>query len=491
MFPSCLIAGSSEIIILNKTFPAEFEVQSNSDPKASTKRCNHGCLLTQWLVDSRCDILGRRFLMTITKNLTYLIDEVNLDRLYPLLIAEGIIGSEDVSRIQREFATLSRQACDFFMWYQTRGPTAFSTLIQSLKQSGHESAADILLSQENPGGGLLDPRESNISNGYANGERSEDEFHRIEHSPEISDLTEVVAAPLEIVVQPAVLYNNGNFDSETTYEMMLKPRGFALIINNIKFASEDIGKFRSGAEYDTIHLKKLFEAFDFEVTFRHNITRDDLDNVFDEFIRKFELTSVNACFVAVMSHGHEDCLLMRDGSYALIWTDIVSRLNNRNCPTLMRIPKIFLINACRGDQRDHGVSVQETYASVSTSRLSTTHTDQCDDEIHPPIEFKKDPQVRDIIVCYSSVPGFVANRAIDLGTWYVYTFCEVFMKNAHNTELKKMLDMVGREMELKCIANQEHQVPSYAVYGFNYDFYFNPGLEAQTSEEEDSVTNVV
>lgn len=88
--------------------------------------------------------------------------------------------------------------------------------------------------------------------------------------------------------------------------MMSRPRGFALIVNNIEFLG-DPGSKREGAEKDTIHLRQLLEQMGFVVTVEENVGKYDLiDNqngIIKRFLDKFNENSVDACVVAVMSHG--------------------------------------------------------------------------------------------------------------------------------------------------------------------------------------------
>ena len=49
----------------------------------------------------------------------------------------------------------------------------------------------------------------------------------------------------------------------------------------------------------------------------------------------------------------------------------------------------------------------------------------------------------DILIGYSTLPGFVSNRDVHLGTWYIQAICEVFMEHACDTDVEDMLKMVS------------------------------------------------
>lgn len=49
----------------------------------------------------------------------------------------------------------------------------------------------------------------------------------------------------------------------------------------------------------------------------------------------------------------------------------------------------------------------------------------------------------DMLIGYSTLPGFSSNRDVHLGTWYIQAICEVFMEHACDTDVEDMLKMVG------------------------------------------------
>jgi caspase-like apoptosis-related cysteine protease len=53
------------------------------------------------------------------------------------------------------------------------------------------------------------------------------------------------------------------------------------------------------------------------------------------------------------------------------------------------------------------------------------------------------PTMSDILIGYSTLPGFISNRDVYLGTWYIQAICEVFMEHAWDTDIEDMLKMVS------------------------------------------------
>jgi hypothetical protein len=231
--------------------------------------------------------------------------------------------------------------------------------------------------------------------------------------------------------------------------MMSNPRGYALIINNIKFIG-DPEATRGGAEKDSTELQNLLLALGFEVILHHDVTVNDLMNsetgIFKTFKEKFERIPVDCCVVAIMSHGLEGMVRMSDplpkdlSNYLNVYYDIVYNFNNMHCPVLCGKPKLFLFQACRGDIRDRGFrktrvdgKIQQTVVQIAETSVDASPFIP-DDEACPSNE--------DMLVCFSTVPGYVSNRDTEHGTWYIQLFCRTVAELAHNTEVSDILKEV-------------------------------------------------
>ena len=84
----------------------------------------------------------------------------------------------------------------------------------------------------------------------------------------------------------------------------------------------------------------------------------------------------------------------------------------------------------------------------------------------------------DILIAYSTLPGYVANRDCTKGTWFVQSLCKVFMEHAHNTNLRDMLDLVALDLKQNFTSETgTKQSFNYDVRHFYKKLYFNPGLQ--------------
>jgi len=82
------------------------------------------------------------------------------------------------------------------------------------------------------------------------------------------------------------------------------------------------------------------------------------------------LSSYHGLIVFVMTHGGEEGKLFgSDGEHITI-EEIASLFNAKNCPKLIDKPKIFVIQACRGDRDEHGAT-RDGKNSVGTASDTT------------------------------------------------------------------------------------------------------------------------
>lgn len=89
-----------------------------------------------------------------------------------------------------------------------------------------------------------------------------------EQSP--NDYIDLHSELLEISVRHTEKFNEDFMDKKhPAYKMQSKNRGQVLIINNIKFDTEE---FRAGAEFDGKNLKRLFEQIGMNVLCYSNLT---------------------------------------------------------------------------------------------------------------------------------------------------------------------------------------------------------------------------
>jgi hypothetical protein len=183
-----------------------------------------------------------------------------------------------------------------------------------------------------------------------------------------------------------------------------------------------------------------------------------------KFAQRSEHSRYDSCVVAIMSHGiarnskQNSAIMSADGQLLEIeW--VLEQFSNENARSLAAKPKIFFFQTCRGDERDLGVKF-----TAGAGRLQT--------DGHGSVVLRA---MSDILIGYSTLPGFASNRDVYLGTWYIQAICEVFMEHACDTDVEDMLKMVDQKLATLRSEGGSMQTSSYEDRGFR-KLYFNPGL---------------
>jgi len=214
-----------------------------------------------------------------------------------------------------------------------------------------------------------------------------------------------------------------------------------------------------------------------------NLTRNETLIKIIEFSDSVAHSDANMAIVCISSHGSDSGKIISSDCRELdLEQDILRRFNNEYCPKLKGKPKFFIIQACRGEEQDYGVHHSpHLLAPSGEARSRTTDARVITPRGQRPHSWAPhQPELswEDILIAYSTLPGYVANRDCAKGTWFVQSLCKIFMEHAHNTNLRDMLDLVALDLK------QNFTSETGAKQSFNYDvrhfykkLYFNPGLQ--------------
>ena len=203
-----------------------------------------------------------------------------------------------------------------------------------------------------------------------------------------------------------------------------RPRGMTLIINNASFAHHpEHGKQlpRHRSEVDVSRVKTLFDALDFSVRAKQNLSKQQLLMELDDVVCQDH--SAYDCFVLwLMSHGRSDEVFCSDGE-----TIPIQILNDMfsECKTLSGKPKLFFIQACRGIGEDVGGKVSPDY-DISSRYQATTSSD--------------------FLYAFSTVDEYVSYRNENEGSHYVRCLVEAFRKHVAHDHILDILTVVNHEV---------------------------------------------
>uniref|UniRef100_A0A8C3VY22 Caspase-2 n=1 Tax=Catagonus wagneri TaxID=51154 RepID=A0A8C3VY22_9CETA len=223
---------------------------------------------------------------------------------------------------------------------------------------------------------------------------------------------------------------------QLAYRLQSRPRGLALVLSNVHFTGEKDLDFRSGGDVDHSTLVALFKLLGYQVHVLLDQTAQEMQEKLQDFAQLPTHRVTDSCIVALLSHGVEGGIYGVDGK--LLQLQEVFRLfDNANCPSLQNKPKMFFIQACRGDETDRGVDQQD----------GKTHAPSpgCEESYAGEEELLKTrlPTRSDMICGYACLRGTAAMRNTKRGSWYVEALTQVFSERACDMHVADMLVRVN------------------------------------------------
>ncbi|TNN06772.1 Caspase-2 [Schistosoma japonicum] len=223
----------------------------------------------------------------------------------------------------------------------------------------------------------------------------------------------------------------------TPYTVTSFPRGYVLIINIEEYSRESGVSSRLGSSHDVTKLQLLFEDFMYSVAVIRNVNGENLIKVVREFARKPEHNNVHAAVLIILAHGLEHHIIASDGIHVSI-DELVSCFTNKRCPLLAGKPKFILIQACRGEERNHNDSKMGDFLDSLPSNSREISLD--------PSSWLSLPHMSDCVIAYTTLPGFVSWRSETEGSWYVKVFVEVTRMHGHRLHMLELLTEVNNRL---------------------------------------------
>jgi len=208
------------------------------------------------------------------------------------------------------------------------------------------------------------------------------------------------------------------------YNMTHARRGRAFIFNHMHFEPRMQLKQRNGTNCDRDNLRVCLRQLDFDVEVHNDLPFKDIDRILEQASME-DHGEADCIAVFVLSHGEMGILYASDQPYKpdRLW----SHFSADKCRSLAGKPKLFFIQACQGDQLDHGVKMVRT----GTDAGSATY---------------KIPNHADFLIAYSTIPGFYSWRNTTQGSWFVQALCHVLATEAHTTDLLSIMTRVSRRV---------------------------------------------
>jgi len=245
-------------------------------------------------------------------------------------------------------------------------------------------------------------------------------------------------------------------DDGFRYRMDRRRRGRFIIINNKTFKPNTGMGERKGTDIDAANLYADFKKLGFEVTTHNNQTASQMLKLMIEAAGQ-NYSDCDAFGVAVLTHGDNSELYGVDNVISM--DRFIEPI--KTCSTLAGKPKIFIIQACRGQKLDEGVDVKDA--------------ERDDEPVKPTYRI---PIEADFLYAYSTVPGYFAWRNSTNGSWFVQALHKAMQKKMFEMEFVRLLTLVNHEVayEFESKAGDaawsgKKQVPSI-VSTLTMDLYF-------------------
>jgi caspase-like apoptosis-related cysteine protease len=231
---------------------------------------------------------------------------------------------------------------------------------------------------------------------------------------------------------------------KTHYDMRHEKRGKALIFNHKQFDSKlGLGP-RNGTDKDAENLKETLSTLGFDVTIYPDMDLDILNRKLEQAAVDQDNSNSDCILVAVLSHGKSGGVIAahdEDYDEEDLWEPFL-RLKGGE-PQAWRLagkPKIFIIQACRGTEKDEGIEMDGPKAP-GKGRL---------------------PSHADFLIARATVPGHVSFRHNVEGSYFIQELCAVLKSEAYTEDLVSILTKVQGNMAEKSMLNDQFkQIPSF------------------------------
>jgi len=129
----------------------------------------------------------------------------------------------------------------------------------------------------------------------------------------------------------------------------------------------------------------------------------------------------------ILSHGYLNGVYGSDCRPVAI-ADLANIFKGSYCPSLVNKPKLFFIQACRGDSTDAGIMENDGKNVFNDSLRHSL------------------PSEADFLFGYATPPGKVSFRSPEHGSWFISSLCQGLQDKACQLDLLSMLTIVNKEV---------------------------------------------
>ena len=243
------------------------------------------------------------------------------------------------------------------------------------------------------------------------------------------------------------------------------PRGTCEIFNFKEFDQRP-DLTREGTDIDAANLKNTFDYYlRIPATIHQNMTKKAVFDRLEEFTNdpQTEDPEIGIAVLVFLSHGEingSNTITTSDNRIIYVETEILPLFTAEKCPALAFIPKLFIIQACRGEKLN---VIGDT---VKTEAL-------------PFNRVKKELSIQEACVINATLPFYVALRHEATGSIFINVLCDTLRNHADHAEFKELMLIVSKrivEMKADVIIDEEivpnvRSVPEERYIGWTRSLY--------------------
>nr|XP_033812019.1 caspase-6 isoform X1 [Geotrypetes seraphini] len=220
----------------------------------------------------------------------------------------------------------------------------------------------------------------------------------------------------------SLLSGTTDLDPAEEYNMKHKRRGVALIFNHEWFHWCLTMPERRGTNADKDNLIRRLRELGFEVSWFDNLRAE-------EVLQKLHTASTEDhsdadCFLCVfLSHGEDNHIYAFDAKIEI--NMITNMFKGDKCPSLVGKPKIFIVQACRGEKHDDPVICTDSV----DNRLEKPTTNEVEVDA---ASVHTLPAGADFVMCYSVAEEMAAKRNPNFGSEDSRLLATLFLPKEHH-----------------------------------------------------------
>lgn len=203
------------------------------------------------------------------------------------------------------------------------------------------------------------------------------------------------------------------------------PHGLCVIINIKTFMKprgmEDNFPLmeRHGSDIDKERLTGTFTLFGFHVMHFDNPDQQQLQQFFRGLRMNPRLAVAASLAVCVMTHGDENDLIYLHDRTCISITDLRKLCFSQ---ALLNKPRLYFIQACRGDESLRPILLQRDTCMVAHSES-------------------------DCLISAATVKGYTAVRSQTEGSWYITDLCQALQEYGHIMPVKNVLQKTRQSLK--------------------------------------------